>query len=202
MPPNADINPPTEPWALFREWYVLAEKSEPNDPGAMSLATVGGHGMPAVRIVLLKGYNEQGLVFYTNRESTKANQLARHPKTAICLHWKSIRRSIRAEGTVVPISDAESDAYFASRPRGAQIGAWASDQSRVLKDRAELENRVKEFEKKYENVTVPRPPHWGGYRLVPLSLEFWQDREFRLHDRILYHRADEKAPWIQERLYP
>jgi pyridoxamine 5'-phosphate oxidase len=199
---NTDINPPADPWALFSEWYALAEKHEPSDSNAMALATVGVHGMPSVRMVLLKGYDPAGLVFYTNRQSIKGHQLSKHPKAGLCLYWKSLKRSIRAEGEVVQVPDAESDTYFASRPRGAQIGAWASHQSHVLASRAMLEKRVAEFEKKYEGKPVLRPPHWGGYRLVPQMIEFWQERDFRLHDRIVYHRADPKAAWTQERLYP
>jgi len=202
MVENADFEPPADPWTLFREWCALAEKSESNDPNAMALATVGAHGMPSVRIVLLKSYDARGLVFFTNRQSHKGEQLMRHPKAALCFYWKSLKRQIRAEGSVVPVDDAESDAYFATRPRGAQIGAWASDQSKKLTGRTELEQRVREFEKKFKRKTVPRPPHWGGYRLTPLLIEFWQDREFRLHDRIVYRRADEQAGWMQERLYP
>src|SRR5262249_27410617 len=152
--------------------------------------------------VLMKSFDAKGLVFFTNRQSHKGEQLARHPKAAICFHWKSIKRSIRAEGDIVAVGDAGSDDYFATRPRGAHMGAWASDQSRVLADRATLEKRVQEFEKKFAGAPVPRPPHWGGYRLTPLMLEFWQDRLFRLHDRIVYRRADARAPWVQERFYP
>jgi len=199
---NVDINPPPDPWNLFREWYALAEKNEPADPNAAALASVGEGDMPSIRMVLIKGFDEKGFTFFTNRQSTKGKQLAVHAKAALCLYWKSLKRQIRAEGLVTPVDEAESDAYFATRPRGAQIGAWASDQSNVLKDRAALEQRAKEFEKKYEGKPVPRPPHWGGYRLSPLLIEFWQDREFRLHDRILYRRAGIKENWTQERLYP
>ena len=202
MTVNADFNPPDDPWLLFREWYALAEKNEPGDPNSMALATVGTHGMPSARIVLMKEYNEKGFVFFTNRKSGKGGQLAKHPKAALCFHWKSLRRQVRAEGNVGEVPDAESDAYFATRPRGAQIGAWASDQSSVLASRADLERRVTEFEKKFEDKPVPRPPHWGGYRLAPSLIEFWQDREFRLHDRIVYRRADGQGAWTHERLYP
>ncbi len=202
MTQNDDILPPADPWSLFREWYALAEKSEPDYPNAMSLATVGEHDMPAVRVVLLKGYDTKGFTFYTNRQSAKGIQIGRHPKASLCFYWKSLKRQIRIEGSAAPVSDAESDAYFATRPHGAQIGAWASDQSRVLASRAALEQRVGEFEKKYEGKTVPRPPHWGGYRLTPFSIEFWQERDFRLHDRIVYSRSGETADWMIERLYP
>ena len=202
MTKNTDIHPAANPWILFSEWFALAEKSESNDPGAMALATVGPHGIPSVRVVLLKGYNEQGLVFYTNRESNKGEHLRRHPKAAICLHWKSIYRQIRAEGPVSLVSDAESDAYFASRPRESRIGAWVSQQSRPLDSRATLDRTLHEYEKKFEGKEVPRPPYWGGFRLVPLTIEFWMGGDFRLHDRIVYHRADEQASWTRERLYP
>jgi len=202
MVENSDFKAPSDPWALFREWFALAEANEPNDPNAMSLATAGGDGMPSARIVLLKSFDEKGLVFFTNRQSQKGLQLGINPKAAICLYWKSLRRQIRAEGMISAVSDAESDAYFSSRPRGAQIGAWASEQSQELDSRAVLEAHVREFEQQFEGKPVQRPPHWGGYRLTPLLIEFWQDREFRLHDRILYRRANAKDIWMQKRLYP
>ena len=199
---NTDFKPPANPWILFAEWYALADKNEPSDPNAMVLATVGAEGEPSARVVLLKGYDAGGFTFFTNRQSLKGIHLARHPQAAICFHWKSLKRQVRAEGLVTAVSDAESDAYFGTRPRGSQIGAWASEQSKILSDRATLEHRVEQVEKKYEGLSVPRPPHWGGYRLAPLLIEFWQERDFRLHDRIVYHRAGEKEKWIQERLYP
>lgn len=202
MAENIDFIPPTDPWALFREWYALAEKDEPSDPNAMSLATVGDDGMPSVRIVLLKDFNTAGFVFFTNRESRKGNQLKAHPKAALCLHWKTLKRQVRVEGLITHVSDAESDAYHATRPRGSQIGAWVSQQSRILKDRAALEKQAQDIEKQYEGKPVPRPPYWGGYRVTPLLIEFWQERLFRLHDRILYRRADAQGEWTQERLYP
>lgn len=199
---NVDFKPPANPWILFAEWYALAGRSEPCDPNAMVLATVGAEGEASARVVLLKGYDASGLTFFTNRQSLKGIQLARHPKAAVCFYWKSLKRQVRAEGPVAAVDDAESDAYFGSRPRGSQIGAWASDQSKILSDRATLERRIEQIEKKYEGQPVPRPPHWGGYRLAPLLIEFWQERDFRLHDRIVYHRASEKDKWVQERLYP
>jgi pyridoxamine 5'-phosphate oxidase len=199
---NTDFIPPADPWELFREWYALAEGSEPNDPNAMTLATVGPHGMPSARIVLLKEHDKDGFIFFTNRQSHKGEQLGRHPKAALCFHWKSLRRQVRAEGEVKPISDEESDAYFVTRPHGSQIGAWASEQSRPLENRAALEARVRETEQKFTGKTVPRPPHWGGYRLAPLLIEFWQDRQFRLHDRIVYTHTGAQGTWQQERLYP
>lgn len=199
---NANFTPPADPWALFDEWYKLALKQEPSDPDAMSLATAGEDGMPSSRIVLLKSYGKDGLVFFTNRQSRKGEQLKQNPKAGTCLHWKSLRRQIRAEGTISLADEAESDAYFRSRPRDSQIGAWASQQSRALASRAELENAVKEFEKRFEGQQVPRPPYWGGYRLAPLLLEFWQERPHRLHDRVVYRRANPRATWTQERIYP
>lgn len=197
-----DFVPPPEPWALMGEWFAAAAASEINDSNAMSLATVGADGMPSVRIMLLKAYDESGFVFYTNRESRKAVQLEHQKKAALCFHWKSLRRQIRVEGTIARVSDAESDDYFATRPRGSQIGAWASQQSRPLSSRAELEQRIAELEKKYDGKPVTRPPYWGGYRLTPTLIELWQDREFRLHDRFVYRRADAQQPWAVERLYP
>jgi len=202
MVQNIDFTPPADPWVLFREWYALAGKNEPIDPNAMSLATVGGDGMPSLRVVLMKDFDEKGLVFFTNRESRKGEQLAKHPKAGICLHWKSLHRQIRAEGLITQTSDAESDAYHATRPRGSQIGAWASHQSQPLDDRTTLERRAAELEKQYEGKPVPRPPYWGGYRLTPLMLEFWQERGFRLHDRVVYRRQDANGPWAIERLNP
>jgi len=202
MTQNSNFVPPSDPWILLSEWYALAEKEEINDPNAMAVATVGSDGMPSVRILLLKSFDVRGLVFFTNRQSRKGDHLAVHHQAALCFHWKSLRRQIRAEGLVSLVSDDESDAYFASRPRGSQIGAWASNQSHPLASREELETKVRELEKAYEGKTVPRPPHWGGYRLTPLRLEFWQDREFRLHDRIVYKRPHDKEAWHIERLYP
>lgn len=202
MAENADFTPPADPWALFREWYALAEQNEPIDPNAMSLATMGDDGMPSVRIVLLKGFEAGRFSFFTNRQSHKGEQLKAHPKAALCFYWKSLKRQIRVEGMVAEANNTESDAYFASRPRGSQIGAWASQQSKLLQDRATLQQRVTDLEKQYEGKSVPRPPHWGGYNLTPLIIEFWQDRLFRLHDRILYRRANEQDAWTIERLYP
>jgi pyridoxamine 5'-phosphate oxidase len=200
MAENTDFIPPADPWHLFKEWYALAEKAEPSDPNAMALATLGAGGMPSVRIVLLKDFNESGFVFYTNRESNKGRELEKTPIAGLNFHWKSLRRQVRAEGPVVPVSEAESDAYFATRPRGSQIGAWASQQSRVLESRAMLEQHVQEIEKKYEGREVPRPPYWGGYRLVPRIVEFWQERIYRLHDRIVYRQANDKTVWTDDRI--
>lgn len=196
---NNDFTPPPDPLTLFSEWYALAEKHEPSDPNAMALATVNKDGMPSVRIVLLKAYEDGGLTFYTNKESRKGEDLAHHPKASLCLYWKSLKRQIRAEGMVELLSDAKADAYFATRPRGSQIGAWASHQSKPLLSRAALEKRVHEVEKQYEGKKVPRPPYWGGYRLNPSSLEFWQERIYRLHDRIVYRRVEGEV-WTDDRI--
>lgn len=202
MTVNADFMPPADPWVLFREWYALAEKHEPEDPNAMSLATANEDGKPAVRIVLLRGHENGSLTFFTNRESRKGGELLKNPCAAICLYWKSLDRQIRAEGPVSLLGDAESDAYFAVRPRMSQIGAWASRQSQPLSSREAFEEQVRAAEKRYEGAPVPRPPYWGGYSLAPLRIEFWQEREFRLHDRIVYHRSGVEAAWDVERLYP
>jgi pyridoxamine 5'-phosphate oxidase len=202
MSENNDFTPPSEPWTLFAEWVALAEAHEVNDANAMSVATIGKDDWPSVRIVLMKDYDPHGFVFYTNRQSHKGQQLAAHPKAGICFHWKSIRRQVRAEGAITLTTDAESDEYFASRPRGSQIGAWASQQSSPLVSRAVLEESVREIEAAYEGRAIPRPTHWGGYRLSPMMIEFWQDRQYRLHDRIVYHRHDAHAPWKIERVYP
>jgi pyridoxamine 5'-phosphate oxidase len=199
---NTDFTPLADPWALFAQWFELAQHSEPSYPNAMLLATVGGEGMPSVRAVLMKDFDADGVVFYSNRESRKGQQLATHPKAGLCFYWKSLQRQVHFEGAVTLVSDAESDAYFATRPRGSQIGAWASLQSQTLVDRVTLELRVKEFERQYEGLDVPRPSRWGGYRLTPVAIEFWQEREFRLHDRIAYSRAPDADRWKIERRYP
>ena len=189
-----------DPYALFARWFAEAERAEPRDPDAMSLATVGADGMPSVRIVLLKGVDDRGFVFYTNLDSRKGRQIAAHPKAALCFHWKSLGRQVRIEGPTETVTDAEADAYFATRPRGSQIGAWASLQSQPLESRALLERRVAELEANYEGRDVPRPPHWSGTRVLPLRIEFWREGEFRLHDRIVYTR--DGAGWATQRLYP
>jgi pyridoxamine 5'-phosphate oxidase len=189
-----------EPYRLFDAWFKEAEAKEPNDANAMGLATVGPDGMPSLRMVLLKGVDSSGFVFYTNYESRKGEQLLAHPKAALCFHWKSLRRSVRVEGDIEPTTAAESDAYFASRPRSSQIGAWASDQSRPLESRYALEGRIAKFTAKFGLGLIPRPPHWAGFRLKPRRIEFWEDRPFRLHDRTVY--LADGAGWTTTKLYP
>ena len=191
-----------DPFALISAWMAEAEAGEPNDPNAMALATVGADGMPSVRMVLLKGFDADGFVFYTNLESRKGEQLRAHPKAALCLHWKSLRRSVRAEGLASSVSDAEADAYFDSRPRSSRIGAWASRQSRPLAGRFELERRVAEYTAKFGLGGIPRPPFWSGFRLAPLRIEFWKDGAFRLHDRLAFKREALGEAWTIEHLFP
>jgi len=191
---------------LFAEWYGGAQEYGFEEPSAVALATADAEGRPSIRMVLLKGADERGFVFYTNLESRKGVQLKAHPKAALLFHWKSLRRQIRIEGPVSPVSEAEAEAYFASRPRQSQIGAWASEQSRPLEGRFELEKRVARFAAKYAIGQVPRPPHWSGFRVAAHRVEFWQDGAFRLHDRLVYHREDGAEPglvaWRTERLFP
>ncbi|WP_420884566.1 pyridoxamine 5'-phosphate oxidase [Taklimakanibacter albus] len=191
-----------EPISLFEEWLKDAGKSEPNDPNAVALATVDEEGLPNVRMVLLKAVDGRGFVFYTNYESQKGHELLSARKAALCFHWKSLRRQVRVRGPVETVSDAEADAYFASRPRDSRIGAWASQQSRPLKGRFELEGQVALYGARYAIGEVPRPPYWSGFRLLPTSIEFWHDRPFRLHDRVVFRRETPQGGWNKTRLYP
>ena len=191
-----------DPFALFGEWLEEATKTEPNDPTAMSLATVDADGLPDVRMVLLKGFDPQGFVFYTNLESQKGGELAANPKAAFCMHWKSLRRQIRVRGPVSKVTDAEADEYFASRPRQSRIGAWASQQSRPLESKFALEKAVAKFATKYAIGDVPRPEYWSGFRISPVYIEFWKDGAFRLHDRVAFRRTNEDAAWEKTRMYP
>jgi pyridoxamine 5'-phosphate oxidase len=189
-----------DPFALFDVWFAEAKVSEPNDPNAMALATVDTLGRPSSRMVLLKGHGPDGFVFYTNRESRKAGDMAVAPDAALLFHWKSLRRQIRIEGAIGLATDAESDAYFSSRSRDSQLGAWASDQSRPLADRETFEARFAEMEARFAGGDVSRPPHWGGYRVTPSAIEFWQDRAHRLHERRLFTRT--ASGWDEGLLYP
>jgi pyridoxamine 5'-phosphate oxidase len=195
-----DFDEVAEPFRLFAEWLGEAEASEPNDPNAMALATVDGDGMPNVRMVLLKGLDGGGFVFFTNYESAKGRELLASRKAALCFHWKSLRRQIRVRGPVEEVSKAEADAYFATRARGSRIGAWASQQSRPLESRFALEKAVASYAAKFAIGEIPRPDYWSGFRLMPVEIEFWRNREFRLHDRIQFRRAGDG--WVKTRLYP
>ncbi len=199
---ESEIAPADEPIALFKDWFEEAKAREPNDPEAMALATVDAGGLPNVRMVLLKGVDHNGFVFYTNLESAKGEELAGNPQAGLCFHWKSLRRQVRVRGTVMPVSDAEADAYFKTRAKDSQIGAWASRQSRPLEGRFALEREVARFAAKYALQSVPRPPHWSGFRLQPLAIEFWRNRPFRLHERLLYARDSLDSPWVTSRLFP
>ncbi len=199
---TSDFTSRNEPFTLFAEWLEEATTTEINDPNALALATVDPDGLPNVRMVLLKEFDEQGFVFYTNLESSKGRELLGSMKAAMCFHWKSKRRQVRVRGEIEIVSDEEADIYFASRPRGSRIGAWASKQSRPLESRFALEKAVAEYTAKFHIGEIPRPPHWSGFRLKPLSIEFWQDGKFRLHDRAFFTRSAEGDGWEKTRLYP
>lgn len=208
VPETADFTAADEPFALFEAWLAEAERTEPNDPNAMALATVDADGMPNVRMVLLKGLDpvsrgpDRGFVFYTNLESAKGQELATAGKAALLFHWKSLRRQVRVRGTVAAVTPSEADAYFASRARGSRLGAWASAQSRPLESRFALEKAVARYTARYPIGDIPRPPHWSGFRVTPVSIELWHDRPFRLHDRIVFRRPTAGAAWEKSRLYP
>ena len=197
---TGDFTEENEPYSLFGAWLADAQKSEPNDPNAVALATVDPAGLPNVRMVLLKGFDERGFVFYTNFESQKGQEILSSHKAAMCFHWKSLRRQVRIRGDVEVVTEEEADAYYATRPRGSRIGAWASKQSRPLEGRFALEKAVAEYTARYAIGEIPRPAHWSGFRIKPVSLEFWHDRPFRLHDRMEFRRADDG--WQKVRMYP
>jgi pyridoxamine 5'-phosphate oxidase len=199
---SGDFTAADEPLRLFAAWLEQATAEEPNDPNAMAVATVDAAGVPNVRMVLLKGFDARGAVFYTNTESAKGRELDARPQAALLFHWKSKRRQVRLRGPVERVSDAEADEYFGSRSRLSQIGAWASKQSAPLESRLAFEKAVALYTAKFAVGRVPRPPHWTGYRIIPMSIEFWEDRPFRLHERIEFTRDDGGAPWRKTRLYP
>ncbi len=199
---TADFTEAKDPFALFKLWLEEASATEINDPEAMTLATVDATGLPDARMVLCKGADARGIVFYTNIESAKGRELRDQPRAAALFHWKSLRRQVRFRGAVAQVTAAESDAYFASRPRGSQIGAWASAQSRPLASRADLEAAVRAYEQRFEGAEAPRPEYWRGYRLAPVEIEFWRDRPSRLHERIVFSRAAPDSTWERRLLYP
>lgn len=196
-----DFTRAEEPYALFEAWYAEAKDAEPEDPNAIALATADESGLPNVRMVLLKGHDPRGFVFYTNTQSQKGRELEANPQAALCLHWKSLRRQVRVRGAVERVSDEEADAYFASRPRQSRIGAWASRQSRPLESRFALEKAVAANAARFAVGEIPRPPHWTGFRILPARIEFWADRPFRLHDRVVFTPVA-GGGWARERLYP
>ena len=199
---NGDFTEVAEPFDLFAKWLADAEPKELNDPNAVALATVDPDGLPNVRMVLLKGFDERGFVFYTNLESAKGRELISARKAALCFHWKSLRRQVRVRGLVDVVSDQEADEYYQSRARGSRIGAWASKQSRPLESRFALEKEVARYTAKFGIGDIPRPDHWTGLRITPLEIEFWHDRPFRLHDRVRFTRPSGDATWDKTRLYP
>ncbi len=199
---GGDFTEADEPFRLFAAWFAEARRAEPVNPDAMAVATVDAGGLPNVRMVLLKGFDERGFVFYTNLGSVKAHELDGAPKAALTFYWKALQRQVRVRGSVEPVSAEEADAYFASRSRIAQIGAWASKQSAALESRMAFEKAIARYAAKFAIGTVPRPPFWSGYRVAPAEIEFWQERLYRLHDRVVFKRAGLTAPWTKTRLYP
>jgi pyridoxamine 5'-phosphate oxidase len=193
-----DLNP----YSLFEDWFSLAKDKEPNDPNAMALATADAKGMPSVRMVLLKDWDESGFVFYTNLNSRKGHEIAENPQAALLFHWKSLRRQVRLVGKLTPVSDEQADAYFASRDRASQIGAWASIQSQPMEGRFELEKHIATFTAKFGLSKIPRPDHWSGFRLSPFEIEMWKDGAFRLHDRYNFTRETLEQDWVIEKLFP
>lgn len=195
--------PYNKPFLLFDEWFKDATQEELNDPNAMALATIDKENIPNIRMVLLKGFDETGFVFYTNLESQKGQEILEHPYVALCFHWKSLKRQVRIRGKAKAVSEEEANAYFSSRPHKSKIGAWASKQSKPLEDRFALEKAVAHYTAHFALTSIPRPPHWSGFRVVPLSFEFWQDRAFRLHERLFFYKQDDQKDYWQERhLYP
>jgi pyridoxamine 5'-phosphate oxidase len=199
---GGDFTEADEPLRLFAAWFAEAKRAEPVNPDAMTLATVDADGLPNARMVLLKGFDERGFVFYTNADSIKGRELAASPQAALTFYWKSLQRQVRLRGGVAAVAKDEADAYFATRSRMAQIGAWASKQSAALEGRLAFEKAIAKFTAKFAIGAVPRPPFWVGYRVVPSEIEFWQERPFRLHDRVAFTRASVGAPWTKTRLYP
>lgn len=201
-PDDAALFAKTDPIALFQDWFEEAKKREPSDANAMALATADEHGAPDVRMVLLKDVSPEGFVFYSNAQSRKGRQLSANGQAAVVFHWKSLRRQVRVSGKVEPVTAGEADAYFATRAKDSQIGAWASDQSRPMAGRFELEKRIAQFAAKFALGKTPRPEHWTGWRIAPARIEFWRDRPFRLHDRLEFTRSDPAQPWTTHRLFP